>query len=198
MKASYIIIALAAVLILGGAAWAYTSSQNSDVEGVTTEQPTTEVLSFEDCVAAGYPVMESSPRQCRTPDGRTYAEEPTDEQRAAQITYVNASANNVVVDTPKPGDVTGKEVTVMGKARGTWYFEASFPVEILDKNGNRLAIAPAQAQGEWMTENFVPFSVSVTVPESYIGPATVVLHKDNPSGLPENDASVSFPITIEY
>jgi hypothetical protein len=195
MKSSHILVALLAVLIIGVVAWAYSGTKTVDVQGVAAE-PT--VLSFEDCVAAGYPVMESDPRQCKTPDGRTYAEEPTEEERAAQITYVRASANSVVVDTPRPGDVTGKEVTIKGRARGTWYFEASFPIEILDKNGNRLAMAPAQAQGEWMTENFVPFSVTMKVPDSYIGLATVVLHRDNPSGMPENDASVSFPIVIEY
>ena len=31
--------------------------------------------SFTTCVDAGYPVMESYPRQCRTPDGQTFAEE---------------------------------------------------------------------------------------------------------------------------
>lgn len=30
------------------------------------------IRSFEDCEKAGYPVMESYPRQCRTPDGRTF------------------------------------------------------------------------------------------------------------------------------
>jgi hypothetical protein len=30
------------------------------------------VNSFEDCVKAGYPIMESYPPQCRTPDGRTF------------------------------------------------------------------------------------------------------------------------------
>jgi hypothetical protein len=30
--------------------------------------------SFEACVQAGYPVMESYPRQCRTPDGQTFVE----------------------------------------------------------------------------------------------------------------------------
>ena len=34
-----------------------------------------EITSFEECVEAGYPVMESYPRQCRTPDGRTFTEE---------------------------------------------------------------------------------------------------------------------------
>jgi len=32
------------------------------------------IASFEECVAAGYPVMESYPRQCRTPDGTTFIE----------------------------------------------------------------------------------------------------------------------------
>lgn len=30
---------------------------------------------FAGCAEAGYPVMESYPRQCRTPDGRTFVEE---------------------------------------------------------------------------------------------------------------------------
>lgn len=32
------------------------------------------VDSFEECVETGYPVMESYPRQCRTPDGRLFVE----------------------------------------------------------------------------------------------------------------------------
>ncbi|TSC70444.1 MAG: hypothetical protein CEO12_378 [Parcubacteria group bacterium Gr01-1014_46] len=152
-----------------------------------------EIKSFEDCTKAGYPVMESYPRRCRTPDGRTFTEEIM-----PPITYTNATANLIVVDLPFPGAVTGKEFKVMGKARGTWYFEASFPVEVLDKNGKILFQGPAQAKDEWMTENFVPFEITVKVPQSYIGPATLVLRKDNPSGLPEHDASISFPITIEY
>lgn len=115
-----------------------------------------------------------------------------------EISYINSTADNITVDLPFPGAVTGKEFSVIGKARGTWYFEASFPVEVLDKNGNVLVITPAQAQSEWMTTEFVPFKVVMKVPDSYIGPATLVLNKDNPSGLPEHDASISFPITIEY
>jgi|GEM_PF-1441708 len=33
------------------------------------------VNNFDDCVKAGYPVMESYPRQCKTPDGRIFTEE---------------------------------------------------------------------------------------------------------------------------
>lgn len=33
-----------------------------------------EIDSFEDCVSAGNPVMESHPRQCRTTDGKHFVE----------------------------------------------------------------------------------------------------------------------------
>lgn len=151
------------------------------------------ILSFKDCLIAGYPVLKSYPRQCKTADGRTYVEEIPE-----KITYINANADMIVPTLPFPGAVTGKQFQVTGKARGTWYFEASFPVEIIDANGKILASGPAQATEDWMTTEFVPFNATMTVPASYVGKATVVLKKDNPSGMPERDASISFPITIEY
>jgi len=41
----------------------------------------------------------------------------------------------------------------------------------------------------------VPFRVTLDV-GAYSGPATLVLKRDNPSGLPENDASISVPIEV--
>jgi hypothetical protein len=114
------------------------------------------------------------------------------------MTYRNASADLVRVSLPTPGAVTGKEFKVVGEARGTWFFEASFPIEVLAKNGATLVTVVAQAQSDWMTTDFVPFSADIAVPATYIGPATIVLHKDNPSGETAFDASASFPITIEY
>jgi hypothetical protein len=114
------------------------------------------------------------------------------------ITYNNASADLIKVELPFPGAVTGKSFSVIGEARGTWFFEASFPIQLFDKDGELLATAIAQAQEDWMTEEFVPFRADITAPESYIGEATLVLKKDNPSGLPNKDASISFKITVEY
>lgn len=151
------------------------------------------IMNFEQC-AAVYPVMESMPRQCRTNDGRLFAEEVA----TAEPTYVNASADDIRVELPFPRAVTGKEFTVVGQARGPWFFEASFPVQVLDKDGNQLATGIAQAQGEWMTTEFVGFTAQITIPQSYIGPATLVLKNDNPSGDPERDKSVRIPFTIEY
>ena len=152
-----------------------------------------EILSFKDCESAGLPILESFPRQCKTSDGRTYAEEIVE-----KITYTNSSSNLIEVALPFPGAVVGKEFSVIGRARGMWFFEASFPIQIIDKNGNVLSTGIAQAQSDWMTENFVEFKSDIKIPESYIGPATLILKRDNPSGLIQNDASASFPITIEY
>jgi hypothetical protein len=113
------------------------------------------------------------------------------------ITYTKASADLIQIDTPQPGAVTGQRFEVRGRARGSWYFEASFPIDVLDANGTKLTTVVAQAQGEWMTTEFVPFIAPVNV-GTYSGAATLVLHKDNPSGLPENDASIAYPITIEF
>lgn len=38
-----------------------------------------EITSFEDCAEAGYPVMESYPEQCRTPDGRNFVRDVPDQ-----------------------------------------------------------------------------------------------------------------------
>ncbi len=104
--------------------------------------------------------------------------------------------DNVKVFEPLPGSTVSRTFTIKGEARGTWYFEASFPINVLDKDGNVLWAAPAQAEGDWMTTEFVPFSALITI-ENYSGPATLVLKKDNPSGLPEHEDSVSFAIIIE-
>src|SRR3989344_7622585 len=41
------------------------------------QKPGEEINSFEECVAAGYPIMESYPEQCKTPDGRSFTKHMT-------------------------------------------------------------------------------------------------------------------------
>lgn len=190
----YRILAVFLIIVAAIAAWwFFQSAYQANQSGVNIPTTTPAITSFADCAAAGYPVAESYPRQCRTPDGRVFAEEIQQNP-----TYQNASADLIKVTLPYPGAVTGKEFAVKGEARGGWYFEASFPVEVKDKNGQTLVSVPAQAEGDWMTSDFVPFTANIKIPDTYQGPATIILHKDNPSGMPENEASVSFPITIEY
>lgn len=84
-------------------------------------------------------------------------------------------------------------VTLRGEARGPWFFEGSFPVQLIDNLGNEIATGVAQADGEWMTEDFVPFTATITF-STTAKSGGIVLKKDNPSGEPENDASVTVPV----
>ena len=103
---------------------------------------------------------------------------------------------NPIIVSPLVGSVIKSPVTVRGKARGTWFFEGSLPIEITDSHNNVIAKAPAQAKGEWMTTDYVNFSV--TIPFSTKQPfGFIVIKKDNPSGLPENDAQFKIPVMFE-
>ncbi len=103
----------------------------------------------------------------------------------------------VSVTSPKAGSTVGKTFVVAGSAPGNWFFEASFPIQVRDKDNNKIGQAIAQAQGEWMTTDQVTFTSSITISSGYSGPATLVLLRDNPSGLPENDDALEVPIVIQ-
>ncbi len=98
--------------------------------------------------------------------------------------------------SPKPNEELGQSFSIFGQARGSWYFEASFPIVLLDEARNELLTTVATAQGEWMTENFVPYSATVDLKTKYTGKAFLVLKKDNPSGDPSYDDQIEIPITI--
>jgi hypothetical protein len=86
---------------------------------------------------------------------------------------------------------------IAGEARGPWFFEGSFPVTLLDANGRVLARRPAQARGEWMTEEFVPFEAELTFSQPTTPTGTLVLTRDNPSGLPEHAAEVRIALRLD-
>lgn len=98
------------------------------------------------------------------------------------------------VSNPGIGQLVTSPLVVTGEARGPWYFEASFPLKLLDDNGVVLAIGYAQAQGEWMTTDFVPFSGTLTFDPPSTPTGVLILEKDNPSGLPEYADQREIPV----
>lgn len=105
-------------------------------------------------------------------------------------------SKRVTVTTPRPNAKVEKTFIIAGSAPGPWFFEASFPIKVIDQNGNVLVNTHAEAQGDWMTTDLVTFVATATT-TGYAGPATLVLLRDNPSGLPENDDSLEIPIIIQ-
>ncbi|MBR9681297.1 MAG: hypothetical protein GOV00_00685 [Candidatus Altiarchaeota archaeon] len=74
-----------------------------------------EATNFEECVAAGNPVMESYPRQCRTPEGTTFVEQVSVQNHAETSDPTEpTSASDFLVLHPKGVDfsvnITGKDL----------------------------------------------------------------------------------------
>lgn len=175
----YILIVV--VLAAAGAGWWWKSKSTHSGVAVAT---------FEECVAAGNAVMESYPRQCRAGE-QTFTENIGNELEKADL---------IKLTSPRPGATVSSPLTVTGEARGYWFFEASFPVMLTDWDGKIIAQGIATAKGDWMTEEFVPFEATLTfVPEAgtYSNRGTLILQKDNPSGLPEHDDALEIPVIIK-
>ena len=105
----------------------------------------------------------------------------------------------ITVTKPVAGEVVGNPIMVTGEARGYWFFEASFPIVVTDWNGVIIGEGYAQAEDDWMTEEFVPFvgTVNYNLPvDTPYKRGFLILKKDNPSGLPENDDAIEVPINF--
>ncbi len=106
-------------------------------------------------------------------------------------------SSRVMVTSPQKDQAVGHTFVVAGTAPGPWFFEAQFPMQVRDMEGNVIGRALATAQGEWMTEQQVTFTATMNIDSTYSGPAKLILIKDNPSGMPEHDDAVEIPITID-
>ncbi len=120
---------------------------------------------------------------------------PSPSSSASMASSVPAAVTDITVSQPVMNAQVSSPLTVAGQAKGSWYFEAQFPIRLLDSSGNQIASTTAQAQGNWMTTSFVPFTATLTYTTNS-ATGTLILEKDNPSGEPQNAASISIPVTF--
>ncbi len=109
-------------------------------------------------------------------------------------------ANLIRITSPRPNQTIQSPLTITGEARGYWFFEASFPVVLTDWDGLIIGQGIAQAKSEWMVTDFVPFEATLTFTadkNAYSNRGTLILRKDNPSGLPEHDDALEIPVLIK-
>ncbi len=102
----------------------------------------------------------------------------------------------IVVASPQANQTITTPLVVEGEAKGTWFFEASFPIKLMDKDRNELAIGYVQARSDWMTEDFVPFKGELKFISRNESDGFLVLQNDNPSGLPEYAKEFRVPVKI--
>ena len=116
---------------------------------------------------------------------------------------VNDTAQPVVSDTtvgvhlftPTENAVVGSPLHLAGDALGSWYAEASFPINVYDASGALLAEGRAEATTDWMTDKLVPFTATLVFTASTTADTgTIVLSNDNPSGDLAKAESLTVPV----
>ena len=80
-----------------------------------------------------------------------------------------------------PGGHITSPYTLRGRAVSGWYFEGSFPVQLLAEDGTVIAEAPAAAQEDWMQEGWVPYRATLKWNAKPDTKAKLVLSLDNPA-----------------
>ena len=122
------------------------------------------------------------------------------EENNAATSSVMDLIRNVSVEAD---DVIESPLVIEGEARGPWYFEATFPVILTNWDGLIIAEGYAEATGDWMTEEFVPFTATLEYTSPYTAGdpdfmkrGSLILQKANASGLPEHDAA--YEITVYF
>lgn len=143
-----------------------------------------QITNFEECVAAGNPIMESYPQQCRA-NNQTFVQNIGNEL---------AKTDLIRIDNPRPNQRITSPLKITGQAIGYWFFEGDFPARLYDANKKEIAAVPVRAIGEWMTEDFVKFAAELIFTKPNTATGTLILTKDNPSGLPANDDQLRIPV----
>lgn len=149
-----------------------------------------QVKDFDDCAEKGYLVTEGFPPQCRA-----------GQQTFTQSLLVKHSSkleiDKLRIVNPVPNQLISSPLEIMGQARGEWYFEASFPIKLLDGNNNEVAHTLARAQSDWTTPDFVPFVSNLKFGRPTTPTGSLVFQRDNPSSLDRNEEVITLPVRFE-
>lgn len=101
----------------------------------------------------------------------------------------------VSVFSPAAGTTVASPLAISGQAPGSWFFEATLPIKLIAADGTEIVSHYGQAMSDWMVPGLVPFTsileFTTTATSGYL-----VISKDNPSGLPENDDSFLVPVNF--
>lgn len=139
---------------------------------------------------------------------------PVENEVPADIqAHIDSKSDLIRVESPATMSTITSPLTVRGMARGNWFFEASFPVTLVNWDGLIIAEGyatftpdPNDPESTWMTTEFIPFEGTLTF-ENPSFPNTeakhfskrgaIIFQKDNPSGLPEHDDALEIPVWFE-
>jgi len=180
-----IVLILAALVIgAGGAYWVYTWQHNKvrDLTG-RTDSLSSQVTSLNKQVAGLTDQLNKACQSTQSPGSN-----------CAVYTYTSPKGVTIRIFSPAKNATVASPIAIIGEVPGNWSSEAQFPVRLVGSGGAVVTSTTAHVLGNWQTSELVPFSAQLTFTAALPGTGQVVLAKDNPSGLPINDDSVTIPI----
>lgn len=134
---------------------------------------------------------------------QTDDDQPATSSDQRPVSFTPESAQDLIrVEQPVREARVTSPLKITGQARGQWFFEADAPVMLTDWDGRIIAEGYIQAEGDWMTEEFVPFSGTLEFsPPADTGPQSVrgslIIRRANPSGQTDNDMAVEIPVRFQ-
>ncbi len=151
------------------------------------EQEYAKIDSYETCASAGLPILESYPPQCRVPNGKSFTQDIGNELELH---------DEILISNPRPNQKIASPVSISGKARGNWFFEARFSGRLLDNNNKPIGNVILEASGDWMTQDFVDFKGKLEFPKPTTKRGKLILKNANPSGDPVRDKTLIVPVSF--
>jgi len=141
---------------------------------------------FEECVAAGNPVMESYPRRC-TSMNKTFTED---------IGNAIVMADQIRVAVPRPNQGVAFPLTIEGEAREEWFGEGIFSVRLVDDFGRTIATTDVVAGTKPLLGSFVPFTAQFAQEPLEVPERAVLIFTSAQQGTTDVPIELAVPIRI--
>lgn len=125
------------------------------------------------------------------------SQEEIDEEEKIGGEVLSEKGQKIYLENIKSGDTVDIGYEVKGEAPGSWFFEGSFPVRVLNIQGEVVSTFVATTYDDWMNETTVPFSVIIDFPLEQEGAYVLQFEKSNPSGLDDNSDIAKIAISIK-
>jgi hypothetical protein len=119
-----------------------------------------------------------------------------DELSSADQVVLRHEHADIKVIRPRPRQVITSPFVIRGEARGSWFFEGDFVIELIDEGGEVIRVVIAHAEGDWMTDDFVQFTAYLDFEVFQKKDAELIFIKDNPTGLPEDAIEIHIPVLL--
>ncbi|MFH0755282.1 MAG: Gmad2 immunoglobulin-like domain-containing protein [bacterium] len=112
--------------------------------------------------------------------------------------YLSNTIMPIIVDNIKDNQIVSNPIKIEGRAKEFWFFENSFPIELVDTNGNILATTTGQAQSNQSLVDFINFTAVLEyIKSTSTSRALIVLNNYNTSGNPEFNKSIFIPVILK-